>query len=83
VTRTVHSGSSRRKALLPLSASLLGLVLVLAFMAGLVAGCGSSVAGGDDSSPAPAFSGKTLDGLDVSLDMYRGKPLVLAFMASW
>ncbi|MBN1630099.1 MAG: hypothetical protein JW990_10070 [Thermoleophilia bacterium] len=29
------------------------------------------------------FSGKTLDGTDVSLGGYRGKPLVLAFMASW
>lgn len=32
---------------------------------------------------APDFSGVTLEGLDVSLSEYRGKPLVLAFMASW
>jgi len=32
---------------------------------------------------APDFTGVTLDGLDVSLSEYRGKPLVLAFMASW
>jgi len=36
------------------------------------------------SLPAAAdFSGVTLDGLAVSLSEYRGKPLVLAFMASW
>ncbi len=32
---------------------------------------------------APDFSGVTLDGREVSLSEYRGKPLVLAFMASW
>ncbi|NLF17691.1 MAG: redoxin domain-containing protein [Lentisphaerae bacterium] len=33
--------------------------------------------------PAPDVSGVTLDGTKVSLSEYRGKPLVLAFMASW
>ena len=32
---------------------------------------------------AADFSGVTLDGVNVSLSEYRGKPLVLAFMASW
>jgi peroxiredoxin len=32
---------------------------------------------------APDFSGVTLDGTEVSLSQYRGKPLVLAFIASW
>lgn len=32
---------------------------------------------------APDFTGVTLDGADVSLSEYRGRPLVLAFMASW
>jgi hypothetical protein len=36
-----------------------------------------------DREAAPDFSGLTLDGLDVSLGEYRGKPLVLAFSASW
>jgi peroxiredoxin len=35
------------------------------------------------ASAAADFSGVTLDGADVSLSEYRGKPLVLAFMASW
>jgi cytochrome c biogenesis protein CcmG, thiol:disulfide interchange protein DsbE len=46
------------------------------------AGCGSSTAA-NEGKPAPDFSGTTLDGQSVSLGMYRGKPLVLAFMASW
>jgi hypothetical protein len=33
--------------------------------------------------PAPDFAGVTLDGAEVSLSEYRGKPLLLAFMASW
>jgi thiol-disulfide isomerase/thioredoxin len=35
------------------------------------------------AEPAPDFSGVTLDGLSVSLSEYRGRPLVLVFMASW
>lgn len=66
---------------------------MLAFMVALVAillvGCGSD----DDSATAGAntssslveagFSGVTLDGTEVSLSDYRGKPLVLVFMATW
>jgi len=61
-------------------------VLVLA--AASLVGCGpgttetqetASGGGGGDLD----FNGKTLDGVDVSLGGYRGKPLVLAFMASW
>ena len=32
---------------------------------------------------APGFSGTTLDGAQVSLDTYHGKPLVLLFWGSW
>jgi hypothetical protein len=45
----------------------------------LLAGCGSRTAG----RAAADFSGVTLEGMNVSLSEYRGKPLVLAFMASW
>jgi hypothetical protein len=31
----------------------------------------------------PDFSGATLDGREVSLGDYRGRPLILAFMADW
>jgi cytochrome oxidase Cu insertion factor (SCO1/SenC/PrrC family) len=62
----------------------------------LIAGCGSSagVTAGT-SGPitaaepagsrqvAPAFSGKTMDGLAVSSNGFKGKPTVLAFWASW
>lgn len=54
-----------------------GIVLVLA--AAVFSGCGSDATG----ETAPAFSGVTLGGEEVSLSGYRGKPLVLAFMASW
>ena len=62
----------------------------------LMAGCGSSggTTGGtsgpiaaaepaDSRQPAPAFSGKTMDGVAVSSDGFKGKPTVLAFWASW
>lgn len=52
---------------------------VLAVIVALISGCGSETA--EDS--APDFAGTTLDGTNVSLSEYRGKPLVLAFMASW
>lgn len=71
-----------------------GAVLVLA--AATLAGCGSdtyaaeptsqattSKTSGGTTGGAPDFSGKTLDGTAVSLSAYRGKPLVLVFMASW
>jgi hypothetical protein len=58
-------------------------VVVLAMLAGLTTGCGSADETGETTPPAPLFSGRTLSGQDVSLDMYRSKPLVLAFMASW
>jgi len=69
------------------SAAVLGALLVL--IVGLAAACGSSGGGGSSTStagtlkPAPDFSGATLAGEAVSLSEYRGKPLVLAFMASW
>jgi hypothetical protein len=66
------------RAAVPLAVATLLLAMVIAF----AAGCGSS-AGTDKGSPAPDFSGTTLAGESVSLSMYRGKPLVLAFMASW
>jgi len=62
-------------------------VLVLGVAA--LAGCGSDTTTEITSSESTGgggeldFSGKTLDGNDVSLGGYRGKPLVLAFMASW
>jgi len=33
--------------------------------------------------PAPTFSLRTLDGKMVSLETYRGKPLIMNFFASW
>jgi hypothetical protein len=70
----------------------LAALLLIAF-----AGCGSgatssattgaAAAAGSEATAsakaAPDFAGPTIDGLDVSLSEYRGKPLVLAFMASW
>ena len=34
----------------------------------------------DAKDPAPSFSGVTLDGKQVSLEQYRGKPLIVVFM---
>lgn len=57
--------------------SLLGLVSVglMVLVSLTLAGCGSKT--------APDFSGTTIDGVDVSMAAYGGRPLVLAFMASW
>ena len=63
--------------------------LVLA--AASLAGCGSGTTETQETAETASgggggeldFNGKTLDGVDVSLGGYRGKPLVLAFMASW
>ena len=50
----------------------------------LLAGCFSSAGGTTTTgAPAPDFSGVTLDGEQVSLSDYRGKPVVIVFMASW
>ncbi len=48
------------------------------------AGCGEARKTSDTTSHIiPAFSGTTYDGRTVSLDTYRGKPLILIFWASW
>ncbi len=65
-----------------MTAAVFGVVLILALAA--LAGCGGSEGGGGTGGEAaPGFSGVTLDGTEVSLDEYRGRPLVLAFTASW
>jgi hypothetical protein len=56
---------------------------VVALLALPSLGCGSVGTSGGSARLAADFSGVTLDGANVSLSEYRGKPLVLAFMASW
>jgi cytochrome oxidase Cu insertion factor (SCO1/SenC/PrrC family) len=70
------------------TAAVLGALLLLAMVT--LAGCSSSSSSGGASGStagsadtAPEFSGATLDGMQVSLGDYLGKPVVLAFMASW
>jgi hypothetical protein len=65
----------------PLSGPAAVVALVFIIVGLSLGGCGSS--GSDEGSAAPGFSGVTLEGRQVSLSGYRGKPLVLAFMASW
>ncbi|MBC7293543.1 MAG: redoxin domain-containing protein [Thermoleophilia bacterium] len=69
------------------TASLLTLLLLLVGLLA-AAGCGAAKTTGTaapeaSGSSAPDFSGSTLTGEQVSLGSYRGKALVLAFMASW
>ena len=61
------------------TAAVLGALLVIS--AAVLGGCSASSDGA--ANLAPDFSGVALDGTQVSMDEYRGKPLVLAFMASW
>ncbi|MFH0915924.1 MAG: hypothetical protein V1912_05695 [bacterium] len=63
------------------TAAIMALIVVLLAVPSL--GCGSSTTTGGSARAAADFSGVTLDGANVSLSEYRGKPLVLAFMASW
>jgi cytochrome oxidase Cu insertion factor (SCO1/SenC/PrrC family) len=64
-------------------------VFLVALAMVFAAGCGSTTttptgdATGTTAQAAAGFSGVTLDGTEVSQSEYRGKPLVLAFMASW
>jgi len=83
-----HSRRSRRgvgrhvapaRLLRPLLTPILVFALLLPLTAVLFVGCG----GGLVDRAAPAFVGTSLDGAKLSLSEYRGKPLVLAFMASW
>ena len=72
------------------TAAAVGVLLALAVALGSLGGCGSDLNTGStpgSAAPtedmAPDFSGVTLDGVQVSLSDYGGKPLVLVFMASW
>lgn len=62
------------------TAAILGALVVLA--AATMGGCSTSSTGAS-TEMAPEVSGVALDGVRVSLTEYRGKPVVLAFMASW
>lgn len=73
-----------------LAAGLVVLLLTVAVVAGACgertggnAGTGGSVSSAVADASAAAFSGQTLEGTQVSLESYRGKPLVLIFWASW
>jgi cytochrome oxidase Cu insertion factor (SCO1/SenC/PrrC family) len=43
-------------------------------------GVASGERAAEGSDLVPSFSGRTLDGQQVSLEQYRGKPLILVFM---
>jgi cytochrome oxidase Cu insertion factor (SCO1/SenC/PrrC family) len=44
------------------------------------AASGAGVQDGGSKDLAPSFSGPTLDGTQVSLEQYQGKPLILVYM---
>lgn len=68
-----------------LRATVLGVFLGTIIASSVVlSGCFSETDGSSTTKePAPDFSGVTLDGQQVSLSEYRGKPVVIVFMASW
>jgi len=57
------------------------LILAVAFSSSLLAGCSNS--GPEIGKTAPDFTLKGLDGQEVSLSDFRGKPVLLNFWASW
>ena len=93
--RDLKRGRARlpRRERVPLLRSGLLTVAMLAFLVAVVGalslGCGSGEssaaedASNSSSSSDAGFSGVTLDGTEVSLSDFRGKPLVLVFMATW
>ena len=58
-------------------AAALGVLTVLA------AGAAACAGAREESKPAPEFSLKDLQGIDLSLSSYKGKVLVLNFWATW
>jgi thiol-disulfide isomerase/thioredoxin len=63
-----------------------GVALIVVLVASVMAltGCsGSSTGTNAAKKVAPGFSGHLLDGSQVSMSDYQGKPLVLNFMATW
>jgi ABC-type phosphate transport system substrate-binding protein len=55
-----------------------------------LAACGGGEAGAPDTGPPPAaerdqvsIAGTTLDGTELSLDQFRGKPVFVNVWASW
>lgn len=61
--------------------ALTGVLLVI--MAGCSGSNGSKEPTAKIGDPAPAFSVEATDGHTVRLEDFRGKPLVLTFMAEW
>ena len=69
------------------------LVLIMAYVFVLVSGFGAPPKDADKGQPAPAPSAilkkapgatlTTLDGVDFTLDVYKGKILILDFWATW
>jgi cytochrome c biogenesis protein CcmG/thiol:disulfide interchange protein DsbE len=57
--------------------------VLLVAAAVMLAGCSGAVGMTASQKTAPDFSGHTLDGAQVSMADYQGKPLVLNFMATW
>jgi hypothetical protein len=65
-------------------------ISLLVMFAAVLSACGSGGAksawgapadgGVATGKPAPAFSGVTLDGKTLSLDQYRGRPLLMVYM---
>ena len=70
-------------------AKLAGQVVAVGVVAALIGLLGWKVLKGDEGDaqigrPAPAFTLPHLsDGSDISLEQYRGKPVVINFFASW
>lgn len=63
-------------------------ILVISVALILSAGCGKGGPRGTQPTikigePAPAFTLELIDGSTVTLDTFKGKPLVIVYMASW
>jgi cytochrome oxidase Cu insertion factor (SCO1/SenC/PrrC family) len=79
----------RRSIMLMLGFALPVLLAVAVFVGGC--GGGDAADAGDSGSPsgsasrsaAADFAGATIDGEQVSLESYEGKPLALIFWATW
>ncbi len=80
----------RRSIVLVMGFALAVLLAVAVFAGGCGGGDGAEAGSSGSSSGEPNsrsaaadFAGTTLDGAQVSLESYEGKPLALIFWASW
>ncbi len=83
-SRARHPGVSRRELVLAAIGAIVGLLVVgVVWVVTAQSAPPPGVAVGEVNRPAPAFTLTTLDGKQVSLSAYRGRPVLVNFWGTW